>query len=339
MASSILKKYNRALENKVKAEAVVQEGPLDFYKMALNEGDSLEVPFDYASEDGSLSYTDKNGIKVLITSDSLLNAMPYYEARIKDKFLAEDFVVKIDRIDEEAGIVYVRSARENSHSTRAIISSEIKKQIAKAEEVVDEKTGQKRGGYPRVVGRVVSISGSTVYVNILDRGVLGLCNVKYWSKGWTDDIHKDAEIGAFFEFEAVGIVDTKTKQKNAREQTGAKGTMFLLSRTGVTADPWKIAEKSGIRVNDVMLIKCMRRPAKATFWWGEAPKVVPGMQIMCDYNQKVPVSIGRTYKCKITKFDASKHILQAVPFFETDEGYDENTLNNLKILKSNKVEK
>ena len=129
MASSILKKYNRALENKVKAEAVVQEGPFDFYKMALEEGDSLEVPFDYASEDGSLSYTDKNGIKVLITSEALLNAMPYYDARIKDKFLAGDFVVKIDKIDEKAGVVYVKSARENAHSTRAIISSEIKKQI------------------------------------------------------------------------------------------------------------------------------------------------------------------------------------------------------------------
>ena len=87
-----------------------------------------------------------------------------------------------------------------------------------------------------------------------------------------------------------------------------------------------------------MLIKCVRRPEKASYWWGET-KSVPGLQIMCDFNQRVPVSLNRFYKCKVTRFDPKSHILQAVPFFETDEGIDEETLNNLRIIKNGKVEK
>lgn len=335
MASNLLSRYNRSFRKKVQTEHPEEAHPLDIYKNAMEEGDYMEVPFDYASEDGSLSFTDKNGIRIVITAESLYQAMPYYDPHIKDKFLAGDFSVKIDHIDEKAGIVYVKSSRDTAHSTRAIISSEIRKQIEQAEKV-DEKTGKASGDYPVVYGTVVSIKDDTVYVNILDRGVLGLCNVKYWSQGWTTDIHDSAEIGKAFEFQAVGIVTTKSKTEEARRQTGARGTMFLLNREGVTMDPWKRSALNGLKENDVMLIKCVRRPEKERFWWGLA-KNVPDLQIMCDYNQNLPVSIGRYYKCKVTRFDPERHILQAVPFFETDEGLDERTLNNLRIIKNNKA--
>lgn len=327
MANSVLQRYSRALDQKVADDGVEavskqQEDPLAVYENAMKEKDRLEVIFEIADKDGNLYLTDPNGIKILATAKDLLDAMPYYQKRIKDKFIGKSFVVNITKVDREKKIVYVKSSRSSAGATKAIIIREIQKEL-------------NAGHKPVVNGRVTKVTDDTVYVDLLVRGILGVCTIAYWRKGYTQSLKSEVKYGDILKFEITGRMEPQKTQtgEELKKKTGAQ-TAFLLSRKDITSDPWKNVSPI-IQPNAVCLIKCIEKPDGKTYWWGSTP-LAAGIQVMCDYNDKFGIATGRTYKCKIRAYDPKKGVLKATPFESTTIGMDGEKLNNLKFLTSKK---
>ena len=330
MSSKYLEKFNRNFEEMIvdegkEAVAKKQSDPIELYRIAKRDGDLLAVVFEYADTDGNLSMKDENGINIVLKKDTLSKDLSYYRERIKDKFLGTEFVVKIDSIDDETRTVFTRSARSTAGATKHRIIGEIQKEL-KAEHT------------PILVGRVTKVSDDIVYVDLLCRGILGICNIKYWRKGYVQNLRDEVKVGDLVRFEVMDTLKSNsTKDSSVRGKTGSRDPAFVLSREDITRDPWKDIP-SGVKEGDVILVKCVDKPKNTSFWWGQT-SLAPGLQVMCDYNTKFPIALKRVYKCKVKRFSVEDRRFQAVPFAVTDIGLDDVASANLRIISSKKVEK
>lgn len=319
--ATLLQKYNKELRRqmegedvKKKVKAPLENDPMQKFRDAFEDKEYIEVMFDAADGDGSLYTVDKSGIRITISAKDLLDAIPYYSSYNKDKYIGTTLIVRIKEIDEDNKTVHVVSGKSSQKTTRNRIISEIKKQLSQDK-------------HPVVVCRVTKLFKDKIYLDILCKGIFGTCAGKYFRTGFVHDLREETKVNELIEFEITGeIVSKKGKQE---EVDG-----FRLSRLNLTENPWK-SLPAEIQEGSVILVKCIERPDGKNYWWG-ASKLIPDIELMCDYNNKLSIRELLTYKCKVTKVDPKKKILRAAPFAATDIGIDSDTADNLRILTNNK---
>lgn len=315
MSSSVLENYNRSLkEGNASAvdfgeEIAPTKKPLDAYRECMERKGVLEVEFSAADEEGNLYVMNTDGVMVVLKGNDLSEDLEYYRARIKDKFLANAFSVKITDIDEENGIVYVRSSRNNTNNIRRRISNEIQGELRK-------------GLMPHVVGRPRRIDPNKVYVDILCKGILGICNVDKWQAGFTRYIEEECSTDLVYDFVITGQL----------APVPGKQAAYALSRVPFTKDPWTQVP-AHVEKDSVLVVKCIDLPEGKSYWWGKSP-VVQNIDIMCDYNDNIRVLAGNSYKCKVKECDRDAHILKAVPFAIADA--DPMSREVVRFLDSNR---
>lgn len=327
MPSSVLDRYNKVLkdlageENGKGTSHGEKTDPLARYRQAYQEGDTLAVIFDTADKDGSLSYTDENGIQVYINVKDLMKAMPYYGKDISGRMIGKKFTAKIRSIDAKAGVVHVVGTATKT-STKRKIESEIKKAL-------------KEGEHPSVMGRIIRLNDKTAYVDILGRGLLGICNVAYWRHTFVSSLRDEAKVGDLLEFQVTDVNKMRPDSKIANSLHIHSDSVYILSRVELSDDPWKNIPDN-LTVGTAILVRCTERPEGKTFWWGTT-NVAPGLQVMCDYNPRLKIMQDRTYKCNIFRLDREAHKFQASPFEMTDIGIGKDAEKNLEILTNNEI--
>lgn len=304
--TSALDKFSQRFKKLVDEDKRID--PFEKYEACLKNKDLIAVKFTLADPEGSLYYTDKNGIKCMISEDDLSYALDYYEPFMKSQFINREFFVVIKEIDRENNTVYYRSARSNHYATSEKVISEISGALK------DEK-------HPEIYGKINRVSGNMVYVDIYEKGVLGMCPVREWRKGYTQRLADEAKVGMILPF----IVKEEARPP---KKAGIRKA-FMLSRIELTRDPWEDLSPE-IEEGSVILVECLDRPPKVTWWWGRTNSA-PEIPVWGEYNSKFQVRQGITYKCKVTKLDRENKRFQAVPFDITDFKSEE-VEENFRIL-------
>ena len=271
------------------------------YKECAERGGRMEVVFNFADREGNLSVADRNGVMIMLKKDDLVEDLDFYNSFVKDRFLANAFTVKITSIDEDDMIVYVSSARSGQNSTKRKITREIQEKL-------------KRGEMVHVAGRPTRIDSDCVYIDILCKGILGMCMVNVWQKAFTRYLEAECSKDYIYDFVITGQL----------EPVKGRPAAFALSRVPFTKDPWDVVGEQ-FTEGSVLLIKCIDRPEGKSYWWGKSP-LVEGLDIMCDYNDRMRITYGGVYKCKIKAVDCEKHIFKAAPFAQvrTGDGIDDS---------------
>lgn len=277
------------------------------YKISKMKKKPLTVMFEYADSEGNLSLIDENGIRVSLSAKDFEKENTYYSKDIKERFLSLDVSVSVVEIDEV-------------NKTVRVVPSVTRDQ-QKASLMRDIFDALKKGEHPRLYGDVMSVSDSRITVNILHKNILGIMSIKDWSPTYTSHFGAVVRPGEIIEFEIVG---------QAPKKPGAD-IAFTLSRKEIVVDPWTLLPD--FKEGDVLVVKCIDRPSgkniDRTYWWGTS-KMAPGVEIMCDVNQRLRLMNGASYKCRVRKFDKEKHVFQCNTFEVAHSG-DANG-SNVKFL-------
>lgn len=296
MSSVFLDKYASELRKGVLGTdrmelEVVSPDPLERYKEALANNHRFEVTFGMVTASGTLYGRDEFGVTIILEGEDLARDLSYYSDANKSKFIGVDFVVKVASVDDERGIVYVRSAWSNAKDTRNKIIAEIFKELAKGKSDLV------------LPGRVMMVNERRALVDLLGKGILGIINVKDWECGYVRHLNQFVKKNDILDF----VVQSPLPEK----KNFTRG--FRLTRVPLTSDPWKNIPV-GLEVGAAITVKCIDKPAGKSYWWGTTP-FIEGIEVMGDYTTSIrrPL-VGISYKCKITKLDAEKHKLQVAPF-------------------------
>lgn len=305
-------------EKKVtKPKKVKVADPLERYNEAKEKKERFEVTFGYAAQDGTLYGQDEYGIKLVLDGEQLSKDLSYYSADLKANFIGTPFVVRVRDVDDEEGVVYLRSAWSDGKDTVNRIIAEIRAELARE----DRKE-------PLIIpGRILSVSEKSATVDLLGKGIIGIISVDNWQKGYVryfkDVVHKN------------DVYDFVVRKELPRKDK-SRPTAFSLTRKPITEDPWEHIPEN-LEVGSVITVKCLGRPEGKTFWWGTSP-MIEGIELMGDYSGSVPRPlVGTSYKCKITKLDPKKHRLQVVPFALASK--DTGTKEAVEFITSKKTYK
>lgn len=318
----LLDKYSNELRSKVEGQAttrVIEENekdPFARYREVFEKKQSFEVSFGMVDTDGTLSGIDQFGIKFILDGESLSKDLTYYAEGNKAKFIGVDFNVKIERIDEANGVIYVKSAYSNVHSTRQTLISEIMKELG---------SGNTNLVLP---GRIVSVSEKRAMVDLLGKGILGFISVEKWQKGYVRHLPKVVKKNEVYDFL---VVKPMPKKKNS-------SIAFRLSREEITEDPWVVLKRDnpGLGVDSIITVQCIAKPAGKSYWWGICP-MVNGIEIMGDYTTSIRPYVGVVYRCKVTRFDPDNQKFQVAPFDVIDS--PTGTKESIKFISSKKYNK
>ncbi len=296
----MIDRYNKQIEKMLNnADVPVQEVSVaseeNLYKKyedLLEERTRVKVVFSAGDDRGNLSYIE-NGLTIILPYEELVKSAPTYEPYMKSRFIGSPVDVMVDRIDSDAGTIYLKSGRDEI-SERQIQGSVVKELVTELD----------NGNHPRVMGRIISIKGETAYVNILNLNILGMIHIKRWQKSYLRKIEDIAKPGDWFEFDVI----SKKKEKGRQ-------TAFSLSRINLTEDPWLKIPNEYLMEGTVITVRCIEKPLEKSYWWGLCESI-PDIYIMGDYNNHGTVTVMESarYLCKVVKGDRDRHILKVVPF-------------------------
>lgn len=140
------------------------DGHLERYKKLMDTGEYMQMAFEKAGADGTLSKVDKD-IIICMASDAITGDP--YDLRYKSQKLADVYYVKVVRVDDESRTVWV-SHNEARKDKRPEIEEEINNRLKK----------DNGNANLRVKGKVIRIQSKTVDGENIDTGVwLDLCGV------------------------------------------------------------------------------------------------------------------------------------------------------------------
>lgn len=277
--------------------------------------DIFSLYIDYSdSESGDLYHYDDVDICYIITADELKKLYPGYIPRGNSYLIGTEFVVNVKEVDEEKGIVYLTAVRNDTVSPE-----EYKKKAAKIPKYGTDGEALRKillsalddnVRKPIVRGTVTKVEKDCIYLDLFDKGVIAVVPVKNYMEQYRRDLRDEVSVGDCLK----GIVFAY------RARQGEEQKNFLVSTAMFLPDPWKNEKMKQLKKNDVIVIKCVEKPTreKAQYFWGIAT-ILPGIDILSDYTNKVPASIvqqGHYYKCKVTRIDRKGHQISVAPFAE-----------------------
>lgn len=291
----LISKYNKMYEDRISkpVKPRVRIDIFERYKNAMHDKTNLECKFQFADTNGNLSLVDENGITLVLFRELFEKDAPYYTERMKDKFLGLTLIVKVQSIDEENRRVIVISSLD---------STKIKGSLIK--EVCMEL---EKGNSVEAWGDVTQVKPNKILVNIWHRNLLGFIDIKDWQECYTRFFPSVVKVGDVIKF---NITQLAPKKKG-------KDYAFICDRKPYAPDPWK--KLPPIEIGSSLILQCIDKPKGKSFFWGTSC-MVPGIEIMADYNKNLHIMNTGCYKCRITDFEPEKHILKVVPFEMIDSG-------------------
>jgi len=307
--SSIIDRYNRAFEKKIKEGnrgGLIKEDIFSEYKKSMNAKAPLEMCFEFADEDGNLYYKDENGVSVVLKREVFEKDVPYYSKSVKDRFIGLNLMVKVDSIDEENRTVYTSSSVDKN-----MVKGSVIKGIFKC-----LRSGEKLATY----GDVIAVYRNKVLVNILQRGVFGIIDIRNWQDSYVRDLTRVVKVGDTVKFDIIGEAPRKKHKDYA----------FICDRRPYAPDPWSLIPD--LTKGSTLLVQCIEKPAGKSYFWGIS-KMTPGIEVMCDYNPNLRIMNSCVYKSKVLEFDRSKRILKVVPFELAPVGI--GTAENVSFVQKN----
>ena len=267
---------------------------------------------DYSdSATGDIWHYDNFGIRYYLSADEIKTLFPSYVPYGNSYLLGTNFKVKIKEIDEE-GNVYLsavscsitnddykamdkRSGSLSSHADR--LENELHAAL---------KAGGKK---PLVRAKATRVEKDRIFVDIFDTGIVGVIPVKNYAKQWNRNLQDCVDVGD----ELKGVIIAY----RARE---GEEPHFLMSTADYLPNPW--IKALDFRKDSLIVLKCVEKvdepAAHRQYFWGVS-KMLPNIDIMADFTNKVPSSSvieGHYYKCKITEVNVREHKIKVSPFAE-----------------------
>jgi hypothetical protein len=290
---------------------------LEKYKELKKGNEAFEVIFSFIDPNGDLIAKDESGVTIILKGDDLSKELSYYNEKRHGLFLGSAFTVKVSSVDEENNTVHVKNGR----SQRSSVKNQVIREIMK--EIKDDKK-------LKIVGRVMQVNRKRVLVDVLGKGILGICEVKHWSKSYVKYLDEACKKGDVLEFDIIGTMPKEEKYNQIA---------FSLSREAYEADAWKEVPAEYSKPDAVIVVRCVDVPQGKEHWWGVSG-MIPGIELMGDFTRKygkASLIKGVTYKCKITQVDLDAHVFKVVPFEVADS--DADTVNAVRMFNGNKIKK
>ena len=103
------------------------------YKKQMENGEYIQLSFEKANADGTLSKVIEDGVVICMAPEEINGEA--YDLRYKSQKLADTYYVRIVKVDETAGVVWV-SHNEARRDKRPEIETEINKRLASKREQV-----------------------------------------------------------------------------------------------------------------------------------------------------------------------------------------------------------
>lgn len=258
------------------------------YEESKEKKTAFSCRFEVADDEGNLSLTDANGVKVVLLAETFQKSTPYYSVKNKDRFIGTmSLNVVATEIDTKNNTVYVESS-VNKDEVKGTLIRQIFSEL-------------KQDRHPRLAGFVTAVTDKRATINILGKNIYGFLNASNWQPIYTRSLKEFLKPGMYIEFEVTG----------AANKIKGLDYAFYLDRKNIAPDPWN--DLPDFPQNTAIIIKCVDRPKGKNFWWGVSSSV-PGIEILCNYSEHVSVMTNCFYKCKIKQYDKEKHVLKCVPF-------------------------
>lgn len=283
----------------------------DLYEQLQKKGSSMEVRFDACNKEGTFTVMDSKGVLIVLEGETVVKNIPYFKPYMGGSLLGMPIAVTILKVDRENRCIYV-----NNNGKKGNMKAALNREIAKEIE---------NGKHPQVWGRITKVNERVAFVDILGYGIFGIVNVKDWQVGFVRHLPAFCKVNEFYQFRV------KKQIKNPK----SRDICWELDRSEFTENPWKAIPLSGLEEGSVIRVKCIDKPLGKSYWWGVSGRV-PGIEILCNYNDNVPVIVDITYKCKIKEIkideeDISNNRFKVVPFAVIEE--DLSKVAKLKELK------
>lgn len=251
------------------------------YREIMEGNKYINIEFSTYNPDGNYETVDGENLIILENSEMQKygQSNTYKQKAI---FLNREVCVKVIRI--EGNCVYVTPAGSTEYalknSTKELINAEISRSLSQDK-------------HPVVFGKVISVRPNSLMVNILDADIVGFLNRSHWSKLFTRTLEGLCKEGDYLQFEVL-------RQADKKEGTNSKA--WILGRENIVPNPWDAVNIESLQVGNIMVVKCMEKPAGKSYWWGVTDRL-PGVEIMGDYTKNYSEAkglyAGLSYQCKV----------------------------------------
>lgn len=201
------------------------DGHLERYKKLMDTGEYMQMAFEKAGADGTLSKVDKD-IIICMASDAITGDP--YDLRYKSQKLADVYYVKVVRVDDESRTVWV-SHNEARKDKRPEIEEEINNRLKK----------DNGNANLRVKGKVIRIQSKTVdgenidtgvWLDLCGVGILGFVYIGDWANTFTSALKGTVSYG--------DVVEVCIHEKKIRKQKKQDIIYYACSRKELVEDPW-----------------------------------------------------------------------------------------------------
>lgn len=304
-SSSVLDILNQGIANKQVPQFGESVREDRNYEELMEKSEFINLKFSTYGADGNYEVVD--GDKLIILEDAEMRKFGQDNTyKQKAVFLNREICVKVLRVDGNK--VYVTPAGSTEyalkHSTKELINNEISRSLS-------------QGNNPVVFARVLKIQPNSIMVNILDADVIGFINRSNWSKLFTRTLEGLCKEGDYLQFEVI---------RPAEKKEGTNAKAWILSRKNIAPNPWEHVNIDTLQVGNIMVVKCMEKPAGKSYWWGVTDRL-PGVEVMGDYTRNYSENkglyVGLSYQCKvdgITKNERSDgYKVKVIPIVVADE--------------------
>jgi len=305
---TILQNMNRHAEKEFlkqqRAENADKPQELAQFEEALEKGATLTVFFDLADDEGNL-YSEVNGLRLILPSESFKKDAPYYNNRLRSSFLATALNVRVESIDKEKKIIYLESFKDGKRFT---VNQQIERELIKLVQKNKQKPEEEREPI-KIYGQVnkISADGNVAFLKLATRNVRGRLSRKDWNNSFTRNLSKVVKEGDIIE-----VLVTDWKQFKTEE--GIVGNYFSVSHKELAPDPWQNLPDN-FKEGSVIVLTCTEKKEDENFGWGYT-EAYPEVEFRMRGKEadRFALKPGWSYKCKITKVDKDQKRLRANPF-------------------------
>lgn len=272
------------------------------YKKQMENGEYIQLSFEKANADGTLSKVIEDGVVICMAPEEINGEV--YDLRYKSQKLADTYYVRIVKVDETAGVVWV-SHNEARKDKRPEIETEINKRLAsKREQVIKVKGKVIRIQTKMVQGESVDTG---IWLDLCGVGILGFVYIGDWAQTFTPALKGTVFYG--------DVVEVCIKEKKIWQQKHRDVSYYACSRKELVENPWEqMALEEKYHVGDIVRIKCLS--LKKGHWFGEI-NGLKDIQVFTEYpsaSRDFPIIPGMEYMGKIYYINAKEHSLKARVF-------------------------
>lgn len=284
---------------------------LKYFELARNTKSTIECVFDYAdSKSGNLSVKNVDGITIVCENDGKNPVRNGKDGKASGMLTGVPVNVKVNKIDFISNTVYVIEDRREGLLSNGSILKAIYHGLQKNETV-------------EVKGQVVSVKETYAIVNLYGKGIFGIVYLNDWSEEYIRSMHDVCSVD-----DIVPFYVTKSADSNRSNRP-----FFKLKGTEKN-NTWSKLSDDLFHKGDACLVTCVERTNKG-YWWGKTSRA-EGIEVFCDYNQKLTIVEGNVYKCNVIDYRPADKIFKVTPFAVSTAGSGGVRFSK-KMLKSRNI--